>query len=73
MADPAIKNLDKAIDDSIRDFEPGSIVKGKVVNMVGDDVIVDVGYKSEGVVSLARTVLLSGARASILSKAVALS
>ncbi|MBX6314195.1 MAG: 30S ribosomal protein S1, partial [Isosphaeraceae bacterium] len=33
-------------------FEIGSIVPGKVVEVVGDQVVVDVGYKSEGLVPL---------------------
>src|SRR3990172_288410 len=52
MSDPALTDLGKAVEESIRDFEPGSVVAGRVVQVVGDDVIVDVGYKSEGVVSL---------------------
>jgi small subunit ribosomal protein S1 len=35
-----------------QEFEVNKIVKGKVLNVVGDDVIVDVGYKSEGVIKL---------------------
>ena len=52
MADPSVADLDKAIDESIKDFEAGVIIQGRVVRVVGDDVIVDVGYKSEGVVGL---------------------
>jgi len=37
-------------EDSIKNFEVGSILKGFVVKVLGDDVLVDVGYKSEGVV-----------------------
>jgi small subunit ribosomal protein S1 len=33
-------------------FEIGGIVKGRVVEIVGDQVVVDVGYKSEGLVPL---------------------
>jgi small subunit ribosomal protein S1 len=33
-------------------FEPNKIVDGKVLNIVGDDVLIDVGYKSEGVIKL---------------------
>ncbi len=33
-------------------FEIGRIVSGKVVEVVGDQVVVDVGYKSEGLVPL---------------------
>ncbi len=31
-------------------FEVNKIVKGRVINLVGDDVLVDVGYKSEGII-----------------------
>ena len=33
--------------------QPGSIIKGRIVNVVGGDVIVEVGFKSEGSVELA--------------------
>ena len=33
-------------------FKPGSIIEGTVSAVKGDDVFVDIGYKSEGVVSL---------------------
>ncbi|SIO62313.1 small subunit ribosomal protein S1 [Singulisphaera sp. GP187] len=33
-------------------FEVGGIVSGKVIEIVGDQVVVDVGYKSEGLVPL---------------------
>ncbi|MBN1845166.1 MAG: 30S ribosomal protein S1 [Sedimentisphaerales bacterium] len=39
------------IDKTVRNFEPGSILKGKIVNAVGDDVIIEVGLKSEGTIS----------------------
>ncbi len=52
MTDPAIKDLDKAIDDSIKHFESGSIIRGKIIGVVGDDVVVDVGYKSEGLLAV---------------------
>jgi len=35
---------------SVSEFMPGSIVKGRVLGISGDDVIVDIGYKSEGFV-----------------------
>ncbi|WP_337177735.1 30S ribosomal protein S1 [Paludisphaera sp.] len=35
-----------------QNFEIGGIVPGKVIEIVGDQVVVDVGYKSEGLVSL---------------------
>ena len=36
---------------SIRNFEVGSILEGRIVDRRGDDVIIDIGYKSEGVIS----------------------
>lgn len=37
-----------AVTDDIKNFSPGAILKGKVVGISGDYVIVDVGLKSEG-------------------------
>ncbi len=34
--------------DSFRDVKEGELVKGKIVKIVGDNVIIDVGFKSEG-------------------------
>jgi len=52
MADPDLGELGKAIDESMQKFDAGAILKGRCINVLGDDVIVDVGYKSEGVVPL---------------------
>ena len=38
--------------ESVQDFEVDKILKGKIVNVLNNDVIVDVGYKSEGVIPL---------------------
>jgi small subunit ribosomal protein S1 len=35
-----------------QEFEVNNIVEGRVANLIGDDVIVDVGYKSEGIIPL---------------------
>src|SRR5438128_12095286 len=35
-----------------QEFEVNKIVNGRVLNVVGDDVWVDVGYKSEGLIPL---------------------
>lgn len=37
-------------DESIRDFQVDTIIKGRIVGQVGDDVLVDIGYKAEGIV-----------------------
>ena len=33
-------------------FEVNKIVRGRVANIIGDDVVVDIGYKSEGVIAI---------------------
>ena len=38
--------------ESIANFKNGEIVKGKIVNLTAKEVIVDIGYKSEGAISL---------------------
>jgi small subunit ribosomal protein S1 len=53
----AMKDLDtgdmsRLYNESVRNFELDSILSGKVVNILNDDAIVDVGYKSEGVIPL---------------------
>ena len=34
------------------EFDVNKIIKGRVLNIVGDEVVIDVGYKSEGVIPL---------------------
>ena len=34
------------------EFDVNNIIKGRVINIVGDEVVVDVGYKSEGVIAV---------------------
>lgn len=45
-------DLTTLYEDSIKNFELETILRGKVINVVNQDVIVDVGYKSEGVIPL---------------------
>lgn len=45
-------NFDDLIVDSSKEFDAGKILAGHVIRVEGDDVLVDVGYKSEGVVPL---------------------
>jgi len=49
---PDSQKIEQAIDETIGSFQAGHILAGKVVGIVGDDVIVDVGLKSEGVIPL---------------------
>ena len=41
-----------AIDETVLEFKDGDIIEGRVVNIAHDEVLVDIGYKSEGVVPL---------------------
>ncbi|MFW6107510.1 MAG: 30S ribosomal protein S1 [bacterium] len=43
-------DLAELYEHSIRNYEVGTIVEGKVINKHGDDVLIDIGYKSEGTV-----------------------
>ncbi|MEO1008957.1 MAG: 30S ribosomal protein S1 [Planctomycetota bacterium] len=45
-------NMDGLIDDQIADLEPGKIIKGRIIGIAGDDAVVEVGLKSEGLVPL---------------------
>ena len=65
---------EKYYEESVKNFEVGSILPGKVLSVIGDDVIVDVGYKSEGVVSLKefpdRSAVIPGEPIDVLLEAV---
>ncbi len=43
-------SLEEAIDATIVDFDDGDIVEGKVVKIDKDEVLLDIGFKSEGVI-----------------------
>lgn len=38
--------------DSIQDFQEGTVVSGNIISLTGDEAIVDIGYKSEGVIPI---------------------
>jgi len=46
------ENLLKAYDETLKDFEEGEIVKGVVIKIDRDEVMIDVGYKSEGYIPI---------------------
>ncbi len=46
------EGLEKAVDNASLKFKPGTLLKGKVVEVNGDNVVLDVGFKSEGVVHI---------------------
>ena len=46
------KKIESTYYDSIQNFEVGSVLKGRILSAVGDNVIIDCGYKSEGMVPM---------------------
>ena len=44
--------MNQLIDSSMRSFEVGEIITGRVLKVTSDDVVVDIGSKSEGIVPL---------------------
>lgn len=46
------ESLLEAYDETLKDFEEGEIVKGTVIMVDRDEVLVDVGYKSEGYIPI---------------------
>jgi len=44
------EELIQAMESSLRDFKDGDIVEGEVVKIDRDEVLLDIGYKSEGVI-----------------------
>ena len=49
-------NVDDWLTPKDQEFEVNKIVTGRVISIVGDEVLVDVGYKSEGVIPARRMV-----------------
>ncbi|MFN6053414.1 MAG: S1 RNA-binding domain-containing protein, partial [Planctomycetia bacterium] len=45
-------NVDNWLLDEQQEFEANKVVKGRVARIEGDDVVIDIGYKSEGVIPL---------------------
>jgi len=52
MGDLGTAQVAELYDGSVRDFAPNALIAGKILRVVNDDVMVDIGYKSEGVVPL---------------------
>jgi small subunit ribosomal protein S1 len=44
-------NMDQLLEGQIEEFAPGRILEGTIVGFAGDDVVVEVGLKSEGLIS----------------------
>ena len=43
-------NMESLLGEQIADLQPGKLIKGTIVGMAGDDVVVEVGLKSEGLI-----------------------
>lgn len=46
-----LKSLAKLYSESFRDIKEGEIIQGKIVGITADNVVVDVGFKSDGTIS----------------------
>ncbi|MDJ0521438.1 MAG: 30S ribosomal protein S1 [Planctomycetota bacterium] len=44
-------DLDTRYDAGAQEFTPNKVVKGKIVDIRNDEVVIDIGYKSEGIIS----------------------
>ena len=45
-----LQSLAKLYDESFRDFKEGEIISGTIVSFAGDNVVIDVGFKSDGTI-----------------------
>lgn len=52
LKDNSQEDMQALYETSMKSLQEGNVLKGKVININGDSVIVDVGLKSEGIVSL---------------------
>ena len=50
LDDVDTEEMNNLIDNSITDFDEGDLVNGTVVKIERDEVLVDIGFKSEGVI-----------------------
>jgi small subunit ribosomal protein S1 len=48
----AMEDMDAFYESSMSNFKEGEVVKGTIISITDDNVLVDIGYKSEGIVSL---------------------
>ncbi|MBO1223662.1 MAG: 30S ribosomal protein S1 [Candidatus Scalindua sediminis] len=46
------EKIDEVYNTSVKNFALGTILKGKILGTIGNDVIIDTGYKSEGIIPL---------------------
>jgi hypothetical protein len=48
MGDLQTSRVAELYNESVKDFAPNSLINGTILRVVNDDVMVDIGYKSEG-------------------------
>ena len=48
--DKVNEELKKLYEESVADVQEGQLLKGKIVQITDKDILIDVGYKSEGVI-----------------------
>src|SRR5438128_1924281 len=48
----SLEELEQLYEESLRHIQEGEIVRGRIVQIERDAVLVDVGYKSEGIIDL---------------------
>ncbi|MDR4503486.1 MAG: 30S ribosomal protein S1 [Candidatus Scalindua sp.] len=46
------EKIEEVYNNSIKNFELGMILKGEILGIIGNDVVIDTGYKSEGIIPL---------------------
>ncbi len=46
-----LQTLAKLYDQSFQDLKEGEIIKGKIVGITDDNVVLDIGFKSDGTIS----------------------
>ncbi|HHT9126027.1 MAG TPA: 30S ribosomal protein S1 [Candidatus Brocadiia bacterium] len=47
-----LEGMEKTYTESIKNFAVGTVLKGRILDVVGRDVIIDSGYKSEGIIPI---------------------
>jgi small subunit ribosomal protein S1 len=50
LSDMSAEQLEADLDESVRDFSVNTVLEGRVVGVTNDEVLIDVGYKSEGAI-----------------------
>lgn len=55
-----VESLEEAYDNSLKAFSEGEIVKGTVINVDHDEVMIDIGFKSEGYIPVSEFPIREG-------------